>query len=66
MFLQSTANLLCCPNDWSRFLESRQLTNVIYLDMTKAFDMIRVSLELLELFGIRGKFLSWIHRYFSK
>lgn len=59
--------LLECFNDWIQSVQSRSITDVVYLDLRKAFDSVVHSKLLLKCwsYGIRGKVLSFIRAFLS-
>ncbi len=54
--------LLCCAHEWSRSLDQKIPIDVVYLDISKAFDSVSHPklLEKLGAAGINGPFLAWI------
>ena len=54
-------------NDWSVALDSGYCVDVIYIDVSKAFDTISHSLlkQKLKKYGIEGKFYDWISGFLS-
>ena len=58
----TTTNLIECTHDWSLSLHASGTTDVIYVDMARAFDSIVFSklLYKLELYGVTGNLLKWI------
>jgi hypothetical protein len=63
----TASNLLGSIRDWSISLNSHSSTDVICIDFFKAFDSIVHSKLLfkLELYGVTGQLLQWIHCFFS-
>lgn len=63
----TTTNLLMCLDDWTRSLDEKLPTDVIYLDFSKAFDRVPIRRLVckLERAGIRGRVLGWIVSYLS-
>jgi hypothetical protein len=59
--------LLECVNDWSKALDSGYSIDVIYIDVSKAFDTISHELlkQKLKKYGIGGKFYHWISDFLS-
>ena len=60
-------NLLKCVSDWTKNLDEGYATDVIYLDMSKAFDRVPhdVLLRKLKDRGIRFHVRQWIANYLS-
>lgn len=58
-------NLLSCLSLWVEQFNTRQPTDVIYLDYEKAFDKVPIKrlLHKLSHVGIRGKLLKWIESF---
>lgn len=65
--LSCTTQLLCVLHDIGRSLDRGDEIDVIYLDLTRAFDTVCHSRLLLKLqrFGIAGSLLSWFSDYLS-
>ncbi|EYB89586.1 hypothetical protein Y032_0230g2972 [Ancylostoma ceylanicum] len=62
----STATqLIQCSHDWVNSLTRGDCVEIIYFDLSKAFDTVdHLSLiSVLESIGIRGTFLSWFESY---
>ncbi|EYC09990.1 hypothetical protein Y032_0058g2927 [Ancylostoma ceylanicum] len=61
----TTTNLIDCIHDWSLALNEGKCVDVIYMDLSKAFDKVSHPklLNKLESFGIRGRLLSWFESY---
>ena len=61
----TVTQLLDCLHDWTLALGKNFETDVIYFDLTKAFDRISHEklLKKLESYGIRGKLLAWFESY---
>ena len=63
----TTTQMLSCMNEWTEAFECSNVgqTDVIYLDFSKAFDSISHPklLSKLNHYGVRGKFLDWIHAF---
>jgi len=55
-------NLLESLNDWTLCLQSRQQVAIVYIDFSKAFDVIshRKLLARLDSYGILGSLLLWL------
>lgn len=56
-----------CMDDWTKAMDSRIPVDVIYIDVSKAFDTVvhRTLLQKLESYGIDGKILAWIKSFLS-
>lgn len=61
-------NLLECTRDWSLAFSNTSSNDVIYIDLSKAFDSVVFSKLTfkLEQYGITGKLLDWIKAFLSK
>ena len=59
-------NLLKCYNDWSLSIQSREQTTVIYVDFSKAFDVVSHAKLFYRLhsYGIRENVLLWLKSFF--
>ncbi len=59
--------LLECTNDWTKTLDNRKSTDVVYLDFAKAFDTVchRKLLHKLEGYRVSGSLLGWISAFLS-
>ena len=59
--------LLATTHEWTRPLDKRASTHVIYLDFSKAFDSVphQRLLMKLECMGVRGNILRWISAFLS-
>jgi len=59
--------LIECLEDWTKQLENKNPTDVIYVDFRKAFDSVSHDKLLLKLeaYGIKGKLLDWIREFLS-
>ena len=65
---RSTAtNLIECMNDWTLAINDKKATDVMYIDMSKAFDTVsHVKLVYkLKNMGIGGTLITWISNYLS-
>jgi hypothetical protein len=60
--------LLQCLNDWSRAIDNGAFVDVLYIDISKAFDSVshKLLMEKLRSYGIAGKFLRWIGSFFKR
>jgi hypothetical protein len=60
-------NLLECLNDWTLYLQSGYGTIVIYVDFSKAFDVVshRKLFARLQSYGINGTLLQWLRNFFT-
>jgi len=58
-------NLLEGLNDWTLCVQSRQQVAIVYIDFSKAFDVISHGklLARLHSYGIRGSLLLWLKNY---
>jgi ribonucleases P/MRP protein subunit RPP40 len=61
------SNLLASLRDWSIGLNSHLHNDIVYIDISKAFDSIVPSKLLfkLELYSITGQLLNWIRHFLS-
>lgn len=59
--------LLECANYWTYQVDQKNGVDVVYLDISKAFDTVSHPklLKKLGQFGIKGKFLKWIANFLS-
>ena len=59
--------LLQCLNDWMTTMEIGDFTDVIYIDLKKAFDSVVHSklLQKCEAYGFSGKLYTTIYRLLS-
>ena len=59
------SNLLECLDDWSLNLQSKHITDVIFIDFKKAFDTVCHSklLHKLRSYGIHGNLFNWIQSF---
>ena len=57
--------LLECSNNWTYWVDKREGVDVVYLDISKAFDSFSHSklLHKLQKYGIRGKFFNCIKSF---
>jgi len=62
----TSTNLLKCYNDWSLSIQSREQTTVIYVDFSKAFDVVPHAKLFYRLhnYGIRENVLLWLKSFF--
>jgi ribonuclease P/MRP protein subunit RPP40 len=60
-------NLLESVHDWTLSLANKTVTSVVYIDFTKAFDLVPHAklLQKLESYGIQGYLLKWINSFLS-
>ncbi len=63
----TVTQMLSCLNDWTKSLDNGQVTDVIYLDIAKAFDTVSHPklLDKLKLFNFSQQFLNWVESYLS-
>ena len=63
----SSSQLLSCLHDWYKSLSDNKLTNVIYMDISKAFDSVShlKLLKVLSSYGINTNILNWIQNFLS-
>ena len=61
----TTTNLLECFNDWSITVLSKEQLAVVYIDFTKAFDVVSHPklIARLHCYGVRGMVLRWIQQF---
>jgi len=59
------ANLLESLNDWVVNVESKLITDVLYIDFRKAFDSVSHNKLLIKLkaYGIEGNLIGWIESF---
>ena len=59
--------LLECFNDWSSNVDFGEAVDVLYLDISKAFDTVSHSKLIYKLsqYGIHGNFIRWISAFLS-
>lgn len=65
---RSTAsNLICLTSYIMDSMVRRNQTDVIYTDLTAAFDMVNhdIAIAKLDRFGINGRFLQWFRSYLT-
>jgi len=67
-FLKKRSTITClieCLSDWTQCFEEKYSIDVLYIDISKAFDSIshKKLLQQLENFGIRGLLLKWIEAW---
>ena len=60
-------NLLESANDCTLSLENKATSSIVYVDFTKAFDLVShyKLLRKLESYGIQGSLLSWLKSFLS-
>jgi len=65
---RSTAtNLLECLNDWTLTILSKEQHIVVYIDFSKAFDVVSHPklFARLHAYGVRGSVLAWLKNFFA-
>ena len=60
-------NLLECFNDWTLYLQDRHQVVIVYIDFSKAFDVVSHNklFTRLQSYGISGTLLSWLQKFFT-
>jgi len=60
-------NLMECMNDWTLSIQYKRLVTVIYIDFSKAFDVVSHDKLLIRLntYGITGMLLKWLQSFLS-
>jgi hypothetical protein len=60
-------NLLESVRDWTLSVEDKAMQAVVYIDFTRAFDLVQHSklLHKLQSFGVKGDLLNWIDSFLS-
>ena len=63
----TSAQLLTCYNDWAKVRNRSQQTDIIFLDLSKAFDSVPHKRLLLKLqrHEIDGSLLLWIRNFLT-
>lgn len=63
----TVTNVLTCLNDWTLSLDKNIPVDVIYLDLSKAFDRVPKNRLIAKLnhMGISGRLLDWITAYLT-
>ena len=58
-------NLMECMNDWILSIQYRRLVTVVYIDLSKAFDVVSHDKLLIRLatYGITGTLLKWLQNF---
>ncbi|CAJ0590132.1 unnamed protein product [Cylicocyclus nassatus] len=64
----TTLQLITCDFYWKRALAQNRLTDVLYFDLSKAFDRVDIHklIEKLYSVGIRGGMLKWLTSYLTE
>ena len=65
--LSTITQLINTTTDWANTLNNKGQTNIIFLDLSKAFDKIthKIILSKFRYYGIRNHTLSWIGAFLS-
>jgi len=60
-------NQLECFNDWSMTILSKEQCAVVYIDFSKAFDVVSHAklIARLNCYGVRGTVLKWIENFLA-
>ena len=60
--------LLECLNDWTRAAELGMLTDVCYIDFSKAFDSVSIPKLLYKMscYGLKGQIYNWLTDYLTE
>jgi len=60
-------NLVECMNDWTLSIQYKRLVTVIYVDFSRAFDVVSHDKLLIRLnaYGVTGMLLKWIQEFLS-
>ena len=60
-------NILECLEDWVMNIESRSITDVVFVDFKKAFDSVSHAKLVMKLkaYGISGNLFGWINSFLS-
>ena len=60
-------NLMECMNDWTLSIQYKRLVTVVYIDFSKAFDVVSHDKLLIRLaaYGITGTLLKWSQNFLS-
>ena len=60
-------NLLESVNDWTLSLAHKATTSIVYIDFTKAFDLVSHTklMQKIETYGIQGHLLKWINSFLT-
>jgi hypothetical protein len=60
--------LLECVNSWSKSLDRGSYVDVLYIDISKAFDTIShaILFHKMHMYGIGGKFLRWVKSFLAE
>ncbi len=63
----TTSQLLCCLNSWTAAVDHKEYIDVVYIDISKAFDTVNhlVLVAKLRSLGISESVVSWISNYLS-
>ena len=60
-------NLMECFNDWTVCVQSRQQITIVYIDFSKAFDVVshKKLFTRLYSYGVRGTVLLWLQNFLT-
>ena len=58
-------NLLESFDDWTLCIQTQQQVSAVYIDFSKAFDVVSHNKLLARLYSVRGTVLLWIENFLS-